>query len=94
MKYRRKKVLVCAPQSDVKKYCFDEWADNVKNFTYPEYDVFLADNSLTTDFCEYIKSKGFKSINVTTEENKDSVLSRVAKSHELCRQYAMRYNYD
>ena len=40
MKYRRKKVLVCGPQSDIKDYCFDEWAENVKNFTYPEYDVF------------------------------------------------------
>ena len=94
MTYRRKRVLVCAPQSDVKKYCFDEWAENVKNFTYPYYDVFLADNSLTKDFSEYIKSIGFNSINITNEENKDSVLSRVATSHELCRQYAMRNNYD
>lgn len=94
MKYRRKRVLVCGPQSDIKDYCFDEWAENVKNFTYPEYDVFLADNSLTKDFSEYIKTKGFKCINVTDEENKDSVLKRLAISHELCRQYALRNNYD
>jgi|TARA_R110000822_G_scaffold213894_1_gene349068 hypothetical protein len=94
MGYRRKRVLVCAPQSDVKKYCFDEWAENVNNFSYPDYDVFLADNSLTKDFSKEIKSKGFKCINITDDSNKDSVLSRVAISHELCRQYAMRNNYD
>ena len=75
MQYRRKRVLVCGPHSDIKDYCFDEWAENVKNFTYPEYDVFLADNSLTKDFSEYIKTKGFKCINVTDEENKNSVLT-------------------
>lgn len=94
MKYRPKRVLVCGPQSDVKKYCFDEWAENVNNFTYPHYDVFLADNSLTKDFSEYIKTKGFKCINITDESNKDSVLKRLALSHELCRQYALRNNYD
>lgn len=94
MTYRRKKVLVCGPQSDVKSYCFDEWAENVKNFTYPEYDVFLADNSLTKDFSQKIKDKGFDCINITNEDNKDSVLSRLATSHELCRQYAVRKGYD
>ena len=94
MKYRTPRVLVCGPQADVKKYCFDEWAENVNNFTYPNYDVFLADNSLTKDFSEYIKTKGFKCINITTEDNKDSVLKRVATSHELCRQYALRNNYN
>ena len=93
MKSRLPRVLVCGPQSDVKKYCFDEWAENVNNFTYPNYDVFLADNSLTQDFSEYIKTKGFKCVNITNDENKDSVLKRVALSHELCRQYAVKNNY-
>ena len=93
MKSRLPRVLVCGPQSDVKKYCFDEWAENVNNFTYPNYDVFLADNSLTQDFSEYIKTKGFKCVTITNDENKDSVLKRVALSHELCRQYAVKNNY-
>ena len=45
---------------------------------------FLDDNSLTKDFSEYIKTKGFKCINITDEDNKDSVLKRLALSHELC----------
>ena len=94
MTYKPRRVLVCGPQSDVKKYCFDDWADNVKNFTYPHYDVFLADNSLTKDFSEEIKEKGFDCINITNDENKDSVLKRLATSHELCRQYALRKGYD
>jgi hypothetical protein len=94
MNYRRKKVLVCGPQSDVKSYCFDDWSENVKNFTYPDYDVFLADNSLTKDFSEYIKSKGFDCINITDKDNDKSVLKRLAISHELCRQYALKKGYD
>ena len=49
---------------------------------------------MTKDFSEYIKKQGFGCINITTEENKDSVLDRLGTSHELCRQYAIRNNYD
>ena len=94
MKYSQKRVLVCGPQADVKDYCFDEWAENVKNFTYPNYDVFLADNSLDKEFAKKIESKGFKCINITNKDNSESVLKRLATSHELCRQYAISNKYD
>ena len=88
------RVLVCGPQADVKKYCFKEWAENVKKLTYPVFDVFLADNSLDKEFSEEIKKEGFWCVNVTNDKNKHSVLKRLAQSHELCRKVAVKYKYD
>lgn len=39
------KILVTCPTHQVKEYCFQEWIDNVKNLTYPNYDILLVDNS-------------------------------------------------
>lgn len=90
MKYP--KVLLACPQSDVKKYCIDEWLDNVSRFTYPNFAVFMADNSDNNAFskelikrgisCEWVKPYG------------KTLMKRIAMSHELCRQYAIKYNFD
>ena len=39
------KILVTCPTHQVKEYCFQEWIDNVKNLTYPNYDILVVDNS-------------------------------------------------
>ncbi len=86
------KVLVCAPQSDRKNYCFDWWLDSSQNLNYQNYEIFLADNSTTRkNFkrirklginCEYIKPKGRDTITL------------IAESHEACRRFAIRNNFD
>jgi hypothetical protein len=86
------KVLVTSPQHDSKKYCWDVWKKNVKNLTYPNYDVFLADNSSTGEFYKEIKSEGFYSTRVGYKI--DSVLERTTKAHESCRLFAIKNNYD
>lgn len=40
-----KKILVAAPTARAKNYCFKAWIENVLQFTYPNYDVFLSDNT-------------------------------------------------
>lgn len=86
------KVLIAAPQHESKKYCWDEWRDRVKNLTYPNYDVFIAENSETEDFSEQIKSDGF--ICKRIGYNINSVLERTTKAHEACRLYALNNGYD
>ena len=54
------KVLIAAPQHDSKSYCWDKWIERVNNLTYPNYDVFMADNSATDDFAEEMKKSGVK----------------------------------
>jgi hypothetical protein len=40
------KILVCAPTASAKNYCFKEWIENVMNFTYPNFDIRLFDNTI------------------------------------------------
>ena len=38
-------ILVACPTHEVKEYAFQRWIDNVKNLTYPNYTILVADNS-------------------------------------------------
>ena len=49
------KILVTCPTHEVKEYCFQRWIDNVKNLTYPNYDILVVDNSPTDS---YVKKWG------------------------------------
>ena len=54
MKYP--KILVGAPVTDLMEYCFDRFIESMKNLSYPNYDIFLVDNSKDAKFFEKIKS--------------------------------------
>lgn len=86
------KVLVCAPQHESKDYCFDEWAERVKNLTYPNYEVLLADNSSDKEYLKKIKAHGFKTTYV--KDNGKGIIARMAEAHEACREYCLRNNFD
>jgi len=86
------KVLVCAPQHDSKKYCWETWKTTVKNLTYSNYDVYLADNSETGEFAMEMEEEGFVVERVGYDLS--GVLERTTKAHEACRQYALNNNYD
>ena len=86
------KVLIAAPQHESKKYCWDVWKERVKNLTYPNYDVFLAENSEDDSFAVEIKKEGFKVKRVGY--NFDSVLKRTTVAHDACREYALKNGYD
>ena len=40
-----KRILIACPTAAAKNYCFNEWLDNVMNFTYPCYDIKMYDNT-------------------------------------------------
>lgn len=86
------KVLVACPQSDVKLYCWDQWVDNVQQFTYPAFAVFLADNSLTNNFSRKIRQAGMDCQWIKPFGK--SLMQRIAESHEACRQTAIRGDFD
>jgi len=86
------KVLIAAPQHDSKRYCWDIWKERVKNLTYPNYDVYLAENSETSDFYNEIKEEGFKASRVASKVK--GVLERTTQAHEACRLYALNNKYD
>ena len=86
------KVLIAAPQHDSKRYCWEEWRDRVKDLTYPNFDVFIAENSETDEFSKEIKEDGF--ICKRVGNSITSVLERTTKAHEACRLYALNNGYE
>jgi len=96
------KVLVCCPTASAKNYCFESWINNVMNFTYPNFQVFIADNTidkgqnanyLNSYFKNtYIGCDNFKAVHSKTD-HLPSVIERMAISHNLCREYAIKNNY-
>lgn len=85
------KVLVCAPTSSHKDYCFEEWAEQVKSFTYPNYDVLLVDNSKNKKYHYKLKEKGF---NVIYHEPKGSPIRYITECQNIMRGVAIEGGYD
>lgn len=101
-------VLICAPTSMAKNYCFKEWLENVMNFTYPFFKIRLFDNTndqgdnsinLTNYYKKnYGANDKFEMINSLLLNNIDKrnvsgIISRIAMSHNDCREYAIQNNY-
>jgi len=94
-----KKILVASPTADVKDYCFDEWLSNVNNFTYPNFEVMICDNSEKRDYYIQLKEryKNQENINfhrVTPSQYNLSFKHILAKSHDRCRLFALENDFD
>lgn len=86
------KILIAAPQHESKNYCFDEWSERVNNLTYPNYEVFLADNSPSKLNIKRIESKGFKCEHVP--QNSKGLAYSIRDSHNKCKEYALDNDFD
>lgn len=88
------KILVAAPQADIKNYCFLDWYLNIKKFLHPEshIDIFLADNSDTEENAKYIESFG---IGVKWIPKKGrGIIEVMAECHQICLDEAIKGGYD
>ena len=92
--FKTPKILVAAPQADVKNYCFEEWLRNIRQFSYPQsqIDIFLADNSHTTENIDYIKSMGVKCVHIPKKGR--GIIEVMADCHQACLDYAKENDYD
>lgn len=90
------KILVASPTADVKSYCSDRWMDVATNLTYPNYDLYLCDNSSNRDYYAELKEKYKDDLMIEriSTTHSSSVKESMAKSHEKCREKALRDNYD
>jgi hypothetical protein len=90
------KILITAPTSKAKNYAFKEWITNIRNFTYPNTEVVVFDNTndngenadlLNKEFKRLFgHNNGFKAIH--TNIDSDSIIERMCKSHNECIEYA------
>ena len=96
-------MLIAAPTASAKNYCFEKWIENVLDFTYPDFDVVLFDNSIEgrtnadhlTDLfiSRYGLSDKFKAFYSERSRGKESVIERMAISHNDCRDYFLKGKY-
>lgn len=84
-------VIVAAPQHESKAYCQDEWIENVKNFTYPNFEVFLSDNSSTDANKKELKKHGIK-CHWVKPKKKEHSFETINRSHAQCAEYALKKN--
>ena len=96
-----KKILIASPTADVKDYCFDNWMKNVINFTYPNSEIFVCDNSITREYYTDLKKRyeylgdSFNVARVTPPQFVDvTYKTLLAKSHDKCRMYALENGFD
>ena len=85
------KILLAAPTSDKKDYCFDKWADTVLNLDYPSYSVMLVDNSHDEEYYHKILDRGIYCIHVKPEGN---VVDYITDCQNLIRYYVLKGGYD
>jgi|LakMenE18May11ns_1017448.scaffolds.fasta_scaffold9816252_3 hypothetical protein len=101
------KVLISCPTAVVKNYCFEAWLKNVMNFTYPNYQVYLCDN--TNDegvnvkyYNDYYKEHygedgKFLAVNSLLLNNVSrpmNIIEKMALSHNDCRDATLENNFD
>jgi hypothetical protein len=93
------KILVCAPTSVQKDYCFNDWIENVGSFTYPNFDVFLCDNSNDIEYSKNINSYVYHNYPFLFycfhySLSDKNLMTKIAYSHDVCRQILVSKNYD
>jgi hypothetical protein len=86
------KVLLGCPINMIKEYCLPDWFDMIQNLTYPNYDIFLVDNSRSPQF--HMKLVDDYGLNISYNPPGDKE-ARVymAESIEMVRIKAMEGNY-
>jgi len=85
------KILVGAPVTDLMEYCFDRFIESIRNLTYPNYDIFLVDNSKEDRFFNKIKGMGIPAERI---EFIDDPRVRLVKCRNMIREKALKGGYD
>lgn len=87
------KILVACPTHEVKEYAFQRWINCVKNLTYPNYDIYVSDNSPNDDFMNHYKDQ-IPMERIDTTDIESLMVKRLNYSYEAIRQQFLEGNYD
>lgn len=96
------KVLISSPTANAKNYCFHAWIENVMNFTYPNFEVRLFDNSIDGGKnAQYLNEEYKKTYNNdkflaahSKTDHISSVIERMCVSHNLCRETILNDDFE
>ncbi len=87
------RILVACPIHEKKEYAFQAWIDNVKNLTYPYYDILVVDNSPTDVF---VKKWGDQVPMIHlpgTDQNSQRLGNRICASMAVIQKHFLKGNY-
>lgn len=74
-------------------YCWEQWHEHLMNLTYPNFDIFIADNSPTLDNVNYMNR--FERVRASyTKDKGKGQMSRMNDSHKQCIDYAIKNDYE
>lgn len=88
------KILVCAPTASAKNYCAKDFIENVKSFTYPNYNWYFVDNTLDFGLNKIYLNEAYGFNADYCYSKSESVIERMAISHQMCAEHALQNNYD
>ena len=88
---KMKKILVGCPTSNYHEYALKEYAEAVKSFTYPDYDILLVDNSKEDSYFKKLKSLNLPTVKGPWHEE---ARERIIPSRNILRQKVIEGNYD
>jgi len=89
MNYPR--VLIGLPTSDVKDYCVERFLKQITNFTYPNYDIFIVDNSKDKKHVKKFHKRGIKAVH---EPLNGDLREELARHQNIIREYFLNGDYD
>lgn len=84
-------VLIGAPTNIRKEYILERYIGRLKELTYPNYEIVLADNSKSDEFKKKIESYGIKCLKTDWYEGSRA---RIVESRNALRQYMLENNFD
>lgn len=87
------KVLVTCPTHQVKEYCFQAWIDNVKNLTYPNYDILVVDNSPDESYVEKWGNQ-IPMLHIEADQDPQKAGLRMCQSMALVQKKFLEGDYD
>lgn len=103
------KILVCCPTAKAKNYCFDSWLENVMNFSYPNFQIRMFDNTIDEgENAKYLNSVFEEKYGIEAsidgifyaqnsiilnKSKSKNVIDNMVYSHNDCRDYMLKNNY-
>jgi hypothetical protein len=88
------KILVACPIHEVKEYSFQRWIDAVKGFTYPDFDIFVVDNSANEQFMNRYKDQVPMVHVVGLDQALETYHNRITKSMAVIQKKFLYGDYD
>lgn len=86
------KVLVCCTVHECKDYCFQQWIDNVKSLTYPNYEILVMEHSPTEHFYNKYKAQ-IPMERYETDQKPEQWLNHICQGMALIQKKFLAGNY-